>query len=354
MLPLIKKLLDENPDFNIMVTTGTVTSAELMAKRLPQRAFHQYIPIDNPNYVKSFLNHWKPDIALWFESEFWPAMLGEIKKNNIPLVLVNGRISNKTFKRWKMFRFVSKELLSCFSMCLGQSDEDARRLKVLGAKEAICLGNLKYAGFNPPVDEKKRAEITQQIGQRTTWGVISTHNDEESQIGKQLIEIKKKIPNLLTIIAPRHPQRGPEIQQQLNALGLKTALRTEGENILPETDVYIANTIGEVGLWYDIAPVIFIGGSLIPHGGQNFIEPCRFHDAVLVGPHMHNFTDAMNRAQKADAIIQVKNAEDLVQNVLNLLQNKDKLNSCQEKAYAWATGEAKVLDGISDVIKEYL
>ena len=354
MLPLIHKLLDENKDYNIMVTTGTITSAELMAKRLPPRAFHQYIPIDNPKFVKSFIQYWQPDIALWFESEFWPAMLGEIKKNNIPLILVNGRISNKTFKRWKLFSFVSKELLSCFKLCLGQSDEDARRLKIIGAKKALCLGNLKYAGFNPPVDKEKKADILAQIGQRPTWGVISTHNDEEAQIGKKIAKIKAQIPNLLTIVTPRHPQRGNDIQQQLNALGLKTALRTKQEKIMPETDVYIADTIGEVGIWYDITPIVFIGGSLIPHGGQNFIEPCRFHDAVLVGPFMHNFTDAMNRAKKANAVIQVKNTEQLSKEVLKLLQDKEYLQTYQEKAYEWATSEAKVLDGISDVIKEYL
>ena len=354
MLKLIHKLLKENPTYNIMVTTGTITSAELMGKRLPERAFHQYIPIDNPVFVKNFIKHWKPDIALWFESEFWPAMLGEIKKNKIPLILVNGRISDKTFDRWRMFKFVSKELLSCFTLCLGQSDEDARRLKIIGAPNAQCLGNIKYAGFNPPVDANKRAEILSQIGERTTWAVISTHHDEEAQIGKKIHEIKQQIPDLLTIIAPRHPQRGKDIQQQLNALGLNTALRTKQEKITPETDVYIADTIGEVGIWYNLAPVIFIGGSLVPHGGQNFIEPCRFHDAVIVGPFMHNFTDVMNRAKKADAIIQIKNTEQLATEVIKLLQNKEFWQERQEKAYNWAMKEAKVLDGISDVIKEYL
>ena len=354
MLPLIHKILKENPNCHIMVTTGTVTSAELMSKRLPEGAFHQYIPIDNPDFCKKFIEHWRPDMALWFESELWPGMLGEIKKHKIPLILINGRISDKTFGRWKLFSFVSKELLSCFNLCLGQSDEDARRLEVIGAQKAINLGNLKYAGFNPPVDENKKATILAQLNNRPVWGVISTHNDEESQIGKILPNLKAQIPGLLTIIAPRHPQRGPEIQEQLNALGLKTALRTKGEEITPQTDVYIADTIGEVGIWYDIAPIIFIGGSLISHGGQNFIEPCRFKDAVLVGPFMHNFTDAMNRAKKANAVIQVRNTEQLQQQVLNLFADKEALQKQQEQCYAWATGEAKVLDGISDVIKEYL
>lgn len=354
MLPLIHKLLEENPNYNIMVTTGTVTSAELMQKRLPQRAFHQYIPIDNPNFTQKFINHWKPDVALWFEAEFWPSMLGEIKKNKIPLILLNGRIGNKAFRNWKIFKFISKELLSCFNLCLGQSPEDVKRLQKIGAKEALFLGNLKYAGFNPPVDKDKKAEILTQIGQRQIWGVISTHNDEEMQIGKQIMWMKENIPNLLTIIAPRHPQRGMEIQQQLNSIGLKTALRTKEEKIFPETDVYIADTIGEVGIWYDIAPVIFIGGSLIPHGGQNFIEPCRFQDAVLVGPHTYNFTDAITRAKSSEAVIQINNAEELAQKTVFLLKNKAELKEQQNKAYNWAMGENKVLEGICDIIKEYL
>ena len=354
MLPLITKLLDLYPNLHIMVTTGTVTSAELMNKRLPERAFHQYIPIDNPTFAARFLRHWKPDLALWFESELWPAMLSNIKARNIPLLLINGRISNKSFKRWQQFDFICKELLGCFTFCLGQSEEDAYRLRVLGAKEAICLGNLKYAGFQPPVDPAKREEIAAQIGNRPLWNVSSTHNDEELKIGKFLKHVQDKVPGLLTIIAPRHPKRGPEIQEALNEIGLKTALRSKGEKITDTTDVYIADTIGEVGIWYDLAPLVFIGGSLIPHGGQNFMEPSRMRDAVLVGPHMFNFTDAMNRAKKADAIIQVNDVNELEENVIQLLTNPELLEAKRSLAYNWAHGEAKVLDGIVEKVKGYI
>ncbi len=354
MLPLITKLLDLYPNLHIMVTTGTVTSAELMNKRLPERAFHQYIPIDNPTFAARFLRHWKPDLALWFESELWPAMLSNIKARNIPLLLINGRISNKSFKRWQQFDFICKELLGCFTFCLGQSEEDAYRLRVLGAKEAICLGNLKYAGFQPPVDPAKREEIAAQIGNRPLWNVSSTHNDEELKIGKFLKRVQDKVPGLLTIIAPRHPNRGPEIQEALNEIGLKTALRSKGEKITDTTDVYIADTIGEVGIWYDLAPLVFIGGSLIPHGGQNFMEPSRMRDAVLVGPHMFNFTDAMNRAKKADAVIQVNDVNELEENVIQLLTNPELLEAKRSLAYNWAHGEAKVLDGIVEKVKGYI
>ncbi len=354
MLPLINKLLENYPDAHIMVTTGTVTSAEVMGKRLPERAFHQYIPIDNPKFVSRFIKHWHPDLVLWFESDLWPALLSGIKRKNIPLILVNGRISNKSFKRWQQFDFISKELLGCFTYCLGQSEEDAYRLRVLGAKDSMCLGNLKYAGINPPVDAEKKAEIMEQIEGRPLWAVSSTHNDEELKIGKFLKRVIEKVPGLITIIAPRHPNRGPEIQEQLNELGLKTALRSKGEKISKTTDVYIADTIGEVGIWYDMAPIVFIGGSLIPHGGQNFMEPSRFRDAVLVGPHMHNFTDAMNRAKKADAVIQVNDVVELEEALLQLLTNKDLLEAKRSLAYNWAYGEAKVLDGIVEKVKGYI
>lgn len=354
MLPLINKLLESYPDSHVMVTTGTVTSAEVMEKRLPERAFHQYIPIDNPAFVTRFIRHWQPDLVLWFESDLWPALLSGIKRKNIPLILVNGRISNKSFKRWQQFDFISKELLDCFTFCLGQSEEDAYRLRVLGAKNSMCLGNLKYAGINPPVDPDKKAEIEKQINGRPLWVVSSTHHDEELKISRFLKNTNTEIPGLLTLIAPRHPNRGPEIQEQLNGLGLKTALRSKGEKISPDTNVYIADTIGEVGIWYDLSPIVFIGGSLIPHGGQNFMEPSRFRDAVIVGPYMHNFTDAMNRAKKADAVIQVNDAAELENMLLQLLQNKDLLEAKRSLAYNWAYGEAKVLDGIVEKIKGYL
>ena len=215
MLPLIQRLLEAYPDAHVMVTTGTLTSAEIMAKRLPERAFHQYLPIENPVFATRFIKHWKPDIALWFESEFWPAMLSCIKRKNIPLILVNGRISNKSFKRWQQFDFIIKEILECFTLCLGQSDEDEYRLRVLGAKNTLCLGNLKYAGLPLPVDENKKQEIAEQIKGRTVWLVSSTHDDEEFKIARFLKDLQKKVPNLLTFMAPRHPHRGIEIKEKL-------------------------------------------------------------------------------------------------------------------------------------------
>lgn len=355
MLPLINRLLEIYPDAHVMVTTGTTTSAEVMAKRLPERAFHQYLPIDNPVFAARFVRHWQPTIALWFESEFWPAMLSTIKHRNIPLILINGRISNKSFKRWQQFDFVIKELLDCFTACLGQSEEDAYRLRALGAKDAMCLGNLKYAGLPIPVDEEKKKEIQDEIGERPVWLASSTHSDEEVKIGRHLKDLVAKHSGLLTIIAPRHPNRGVEIKNALREkYQLNVALRSANEKIMPETEVYIADTIGEMGIWYELCPIVFIGGSLIPHGGQNFMEPSRCRDAVIVGPHMHNFTDAMNRAKRADGIIQVDETVDLIDMVDQLLSNKELLEAKRSLAYNWATSEAKVLDGIAEKIQGYM
>ncbi len=355
MLPLIHRLLETYQDAHIMVTTGTTTSAEIMAKRLPERAFHQYLPIENPIFATRFIRYWRPDVVLWFESEFWPSILSCIKRKHIPLILVNGRISNKSFKRWQQFEFAIKEILDCFTLCLGQSEQDEYRLRTLGAKNTLCLGNIKYAGLPLPVDENIKKDISSQIENRPVWLVSSTHEDEEFRIGKFLKDLKQKIPNVLTFIAPRHPHRGIEIKEKLEKeLELKVALRSAKEKIMPQTDVYIADTIGELGNWYDLIPLVFIGGSLIPHGGQNFMEPSRCRDAVIIGPHMHNFTDAVNRAKKADGVIQVNDVIDLMAMVENLLLNPDLLEAKRSLAYNWAYGEAKVLDGIVEKLQCYL
>ncbi len=353
MLPLINKILETYEDAHVMVTTGTVTSADVMQKRLPERAFHQFIPIDNPIFTNRFVRHWHPDVVLWFESEFWPAVLSSISKRNIPLILINGRISNKTFKRWQQFDFICKELLECFTLCLGQSEEDAYRLRVLGAKDAICLGNLKYAGLPLPVDEKVKSDLEKQIGKRKLWLISSTHDDEEVRIAKAHKKLKEKYSDLLMIVAPRHPNRGSDIAEQISRMGLNTALRSKGEKITSKVDVYIADTIGEMGLWYELAKIVFVGGSFVPHGGQNFIEPSRVRDAVIVGPHMHNFSEAMSRARKADAIIQVETVDELEKEVDALLESESLLDAKCSLAYNWAQSETKVLDGIMDKIKVY-
>lgn len=354
MLPLIDKLLKEDPELSILVTTGTLTSAEIMAKRLPKRAFHQFIPFDVPAFAQKLIKHFKPDAVLWFESELWPSLLSEIKKAKIPLVLVNGRVSNKSFETWKKFKFVSKELLGYFSLCLGQSEQDKNRLILLGAPKADCVGNLKFAGMPLPVDESKLNVLKEQIGDRPVFLLSSTHNDEEERFALYLPWFKDNVERVLTIVVPRHPNRGDDIVRMYRIRNFNVAQRSREEDITPETDIYVADTIGEMGLWYALSSISFIGGSLIPHGGQNFMEAARDKNAVLVGPNMQNFAEMMNRARFYDAVYQVDSAEDAVEEAITLFRDENLLRERQEKAYLWTQKEEAVLDGIVNALKRVL
>lgn len=352
MLPLIDKLLSEDENLSIMVTTGTLTSAEIMEKRLPARAFHQFIPFDVPKFAKRLLDYYKPEAVLWFESELWPSLLSIISERKIPLILVNGRISDGSFKMWQRFKFISQEILGCFTLCLGQSEQDKNRLKILGAKRAECFGNLKYAGVPLPVDKEKYEILKNEIAGRPVFLISSTHANEEEQLAVRLFRLKQVVPNVLVIVVPRHPNRGGEVADIFVRKGFKTALRSKGENIGADTEVYVADTIGELGIWYKLSPITFVGGSLISHGGQNFIEPARDRNAVIVGPHMQNFAEMLARAQAAHAVWQVHSSEDVIEEAISLFQEPEELKERQQSAYEWTVREARVLDGISQALKE--
>lgn len=351
MLPLIDKLLKEDENLSVMVTTGTLTSAEIMQKRLPKRAFHQFIPFDTPKFAKRLLQHYKPDAVLWFESELWPSLLSEVKKSGVPFILVNGRVSDKSFKMWRKFKFVAQELLGCFSLCLGQSEQDKNRLALLGAKKAACVGNLKFAGMPLPVDAAKLHSLKEKIGERLVFLISSTHFNEEEQFAPHLRELQRAVSGVLLLVVPRHPNRGAEVAEMFINKGFKTALRSKGEEIDDKVEVYVADTIGEMGLWYKLAQISFVGGSLIKHGGQNFMEPARDKNAVIVGPFMHNFVEMMQRAKVCGAVWQVNSAADVVEEVIKLFMEPEVLKERAEKAYAWTVKEAAVLDGICAMLK---
>ena len=354
MLPLIEKLLNEDENLSIMVTTGTLTSAEIMEKRLPKRAFHQFIPFDVPKFAKRLLNHFKPDAVLWFESELWPSLISEIHHRQIPLILVNGRISDKSFKMWQRFLPFAKELLSCFSLCLGQSEQDRKRLQILGAKKSAYVGNLKFAGLNLPVNTDTLNTLKSQLNNRRVFLLSSTHSNEEEQFCLPLKEFKQIVKDVLIISVPRHPERGKDIKRIYERNNFNCALRSQNEPLTDQTEIYIADTIGEMGLWYNLADVSFIGGSLVPHGGQNFIEPARYQNAIIVGNHMHNFKEMLDSAKVAEAIWQVHSAPDVIEEATTLFMEKDYLQTRQEKAYNWAKSEEKVLENIKTALNKEL
>ena len=269
MLPLIHKLLEMDKSVHIMVTSGTVTSADLMAKRLPPRAFHQFIPIDSPWGARHFVRHFHVDAVLWFESDFWPNLLASIHAAQIPLVLLNGRISDKSFRHWQRAKWFIKPLLKNFTLTLGQSAENARRLKVLGSPLVDCVGNIKYAAPPSPYDEKELSRLLVDIGGRACWCGASTHHNEEEKMAFVHQSLKKQYPDLLTICVPRHPNRADELEKMFLKKGFIVARRSRQESLTPQTDIYLADTIGEMGLLYRLAPIVFVGGSLVPFGGQN-------------------------------------------------------------------------------------
>ncbi|MBR6411735.1 MAG: 3-deoxy-D-manno-octulosonic acid transferase [Alphaproteobacteria bacterium] len=352
MQPLINRLLEKNPNLHIMVTSGTVTSAELMKKRLPKRAFHVYVPVDLCGSVRRFVRHFKPDAVLWFESEFWPNALNEIHRAQIPLVLLNGRISDRSFRRWQRFLCMIKPILGSFTFVFGQTEEDARRLRVLGAPDAVCVGNIKCAAPPAPFNQADLDDLLAAIGDRLCWVGGSTHPDEESQMADIHKELLAEFPNLLTISAPRHPERREEIKAAFEKRGLTVAVRSKGEQITDEVQVYLADTLGEMGLIYRLAPIVFVGGSLIPFGGQNMLEPMRLKRVVIIGPHAFNFRAIVASGKEKGALIEVADKNVLKENLSFYLSHPQEAEMLAGKAEKLACSEMAVLDRVYDVLEK--
>lgn len=301
VLLLIERMLESRPDLSVLMTTGTVTSAKLMAERLPDRAIHQYVPVDRPDAVDRFLSHWHPDLGIWVESELWPNLIGTAHERGIPMALINARLSDKAFRQWRMLPFIIRPMLKAFDLCIAQSAPDAGRLGTLGAGNVVFLGNLKNAAPPLPADEAKLDGLKDKIGARPMWLAASTHAGEEAMVAAAHQALSPQFPGLLTLLVPRHPDRGRDIAADLRGHDLKVALRSRGDPLLPGCDVYIADTLGELGLFYRLAQVVFVGGSLVRHGGQNPLEPARLGCAVVVGPYMRNFADSVADLTGADA-----------------------------------------------------
>lgn len=354
LLPLIERLRAARPDWTLLLTTGTVTSARLMAERLPDSVIHQYVPVDRMAYARRFLDHWRPDLALWAESEFWPNLLGEIHRRRVPLVLINGRVSDRSLGRWRRWRFVIAEILGNFTLCLAQSAEDASRLAELGAARVEAPGNLKDAAPPLPADERRLAELVAAFGERPRWLAASTHPGEDAMAGRLHVRLKKNRPDLLTVIAPRHPERGPAIAAELRGQGLSVAQRSAGENATADTDIYLADTLGEMGLFYRLAPVVYVGKSLAPLGGQNPLEPARLGCALIHGPHMTNFKAIAKRLADAQASRVVRDEDELGAAVAELLADGAQARRLAEAARTVVEAEAGVLDRIMAALAPYL
>ena len=351
-LPLVEEIVGRWPGLNQLVTTGTATSARLMADRLPPGVIHQFAPVDRPGWVRGFLDHWRPDLAIRIESELWPATVDEVNARSIPALLINGRMSRRSFRNWRRLPGLARRLLRTFSLCLAQTEDDAGRFRALGAREVRCLGNLKLAAPELPFDPDALETLKARCAERPVWVGASTHDGEETRLAAAHTAIRNRLPRALLILVPRHPERGPEIAAALRSEGRAVALRSANE--APDGEIYVADGLGELGTIYRLAAVGLIGGSLVPHGGQNLLEPARLDCAILHGPHMANFAEIADEMARSGGAIQVESVQAIGDAVMDLLSDERLRSRTCKAAAAVAQGKARILDAVVDEIAPFL
>jgi 3-deoxy-D-manno-octulosonic-acid transferase len=349
-LALIERLHADRPELGLLLTTGTVTSAGLMAERLPAGVIHQYAPVDLPAAVDGFLEHWRPDLALIIESELWPNLLTAAARRGVELVLVNGRMSANSYRSWGRFRPLIRRLLGGFSLVLAQSSQDRERLHALGAAEPLCLGNLKFAAAPPAVEAGELARLAEALAGRPCWLAASTHPGEEEIAARVHRTLAAAAPGLVTVIVPRHPERAPRIAEALAASGPPAQLRSRDPRIGPETGIYLADTMGELGLWYRLAEVVFVGGSLVARGGQNPIEPASLGAAILSGPDFANFAQIAEEMRAIGALGQVEDGEELAAEVGRLLADAEARAAMGRSAENFVRTHPGVLEAIAGAL----
>ena len=352
-LPLIERVLARLPAAHALVTTGTVTSAKLMAERLPPRAFHQFVPLDAAPWVARFLDHWRPDLALWIESELWPNLLRRTVARGIPMALVNARMAERSFRSWQRWRGAARELLGAFRLVLAQTETHAGRFRALGAREVSVPGNLKFAAPPLPADAQKLAALRAAIGPRPVWLAASIHPGEETAVAEAQ-GLLKRASGALGIVVPRHPPKGAAMAETFRGAGLAVALRSTGALPGADTAIYVADTLGELGLFYRVAHLALVGGSLIPHGGQNPIEPALFGVPVLHGPHVENFTDVIRALAHAGAALEVRDGRSIAACLEQLLPRPHELAAMGEAARKCAETERGVIDRVMAALEPLL
>ena len=352
VFPLIERLRAQ--DVRVLVTSGTVTSAQVVKDRLPDDVLHQFIPLDTPRFVTRFLHHWRPDLGLFIEQDLWPNLIVSAARRRIPLVLINGRMSEQSFKSWRSLKRTAKALLKNFDLCLAQSALDAERFSQLGMRAVHVTGNLKLDVPAPPANADKLAEMQRAVTDRQILVAASTHPGEEDAIIEAHRRARKTRPRLLTIIAPRHPERGAEILQRAVAAGSRGMLRSRG--VLPDvrTDIYVADTMGELGLFYRLAQVVFVGGSIVEHGGQNPIEPAKLGKPILHGPNVWNFQDIYAALDAARGAEEVENIGHLAMRIGDFMKDPASRKAAGDAAFRTVERLGGALDRTFADLEPYL
>lgn len=318
LLPLIGQLCAERPDVAVLITTGTRSSADVLSVRLPAGVLHQFAPVDSAGAVARFLDHWHPDVAIWAESELWPRQIVATHARAIPLLLINARMSEASVRRWRRARGMIAALLGRFDQVLAQDPATAGALQGLGlpAARVTVVGTLKEGSADLSCDPAVLATLRDTIGGRPVWLAASTHPGEETIVAEAHARLLNEHPDLLLILVPRHPERGPGVAAILRGAGLSYSRRAAGGG--PMAQVYLADTLGEMGLWYRLAPVAFVGGSLVPVGGHNPYEPAAQGSAILTGPHVANFAEIFGRLCAGGGAQVVTDAQTLAAGVRHL------------------------------------
>ncbi|HEY8873505.1 MAG TPA: 3-deoxy-D-manno-octulosonic acid transferase [Stellaceae bacterium] len=350
VLALIERILADRPEIEILMTTGTVAAARLVQPRLPQRARHQFVPVDVPRAVERFLDHWHPDLAIWVESELWPNLVLATHRRGIPMLLANARLSAGSLARWRVLPGLVHPVLRAFALALAQDDVQAERFRQLGARPVASVGDLKAAAAPLAADPAVLEALRSQIGARPVWLAASTHQGEEEIAAGAHLRIARDhrgvSPGLLTIVAPRHPVRGPAIAEMLTARGLRVARRSRGERIAGDTDIYLADTLGELGVFFRLAGIAFIGGSLVRKGGHNPFEAARLGCAVLHGPDMSNCAAMAGALDDAGAALTVGDAASLADAVSLLLGDPAERAARAQAAARIADASGGTLDAV--------
>ena len=347
LLALVSRVLKDYPGTAVMVTTGTVTSAKLMADRLPPGAFHQYIPVDHPAWVARFLDHWQPSFVVWSESEFWPNMLTEISARRIPAVLLNARMSETSFRRWQWAKATAREILSAFTLCFAQNEAEAARLRTLGARDVRVSANLKYGAPELPFDAAALEAVSGAVAGRPLVLFASTHPGEEDIAAATHRALKLKFPSLLTVIVPRHPARGADILALVGKSQLRGVLRSSGALPVADTDIYVADTLGELGVFFRLCKFTVIGGSFADIGGHNPIEPGQLGCVIIYGPQMYNFLTISDDFLTNGAAIQVTGTWGLEERLTAALTNPDGFAFYGSNARRMTGEKAHVVDDLA-------
>ena len=328
IIPLIYELEKNKKINNILVTTSTLSSSKVFNNYKFKKVVHQFFPIDFFYFTSKFIKYWKPNIAVFVDSEIWPCIFKGIKKNSIPLLLMNARITPKSFTRWNFFNKFSKNIFHNIESAFPQNSETEKFLRRLKVKKIRKIGNLKFCETKSQKVTNLKKSFLKSIKKRLIFCASSTHPTEENAIALTHLALKKKYKNLLTIIIPRHTDRIKEIYDEVTSFNLKTIIRTSNKKILNNTDIYLVNTYGETKKFFNISKIVFIGGSIVNHGGQNPIEPARFGLNILHGPNVQNFKDIyhlFNKSKIAHKFINTKQLINISDKLLMSKKNK-KLN----------------------------